>query len=242
MASSIGHLELDFEDNKLIDIRHEYILLDERVKEDKNMLDMLSNDEILKKHSEYLEKVVGETLIDLHRGSSFYGTMDFLLLDAMRKATGLDIAFSNGWRYGGAIEKGKLNRRNLYQIVPMDPPIMTTEMAGLEICEMLEENLESTFSAEPFKQMGGYIKRNSGLKIYFKVENPRGHKIQKVFVGDEELSFDRIYKVAYVTRQGVPERFGKNHKEFGKSSIKSMEELLAEKPYDREDVDSYIPV
>lgn len=242
LASSIGYLELEIEDKILTNVKHEYIVLEETIKEDPEMLKMLDEDEILNKYREYLEEVVGETKIDLHRASSFYGTMDYLLCDAIKSATGADIVFSNGWRYGGAISKGKLKRRNLYQIVPMDPPIMTVEITGEEIFKLLEDNLESTISTEPFKQMGGYIKRNSGLKVYFKIENPYGHRVQRIFVGDSVLDSKKTYKVAYVTRQAVPETFGKNHGEFGKNAIEVMENYLLENPYDREDLDSYIPV
>ena len=153
LASSMGWLKLEIEDRKIAQIHHEYIVLDASIAEDPELSQMLKEDEILSAHREYLEETVGETKIDLHRGSSFYGTMDYLLLDAMRAAAGTEIAFSNGWRYGGAVPKGELKRRNLYQIVPMDPMIRTAELTGQEIFDMLEDNLESTFSAEPFKQM-----------------------------------------------------------------------------------------
>lgn len=242
LATSIGYLELEFNGNRLTNVAHQYIVLDSDIKEDQAFLNMLENDEVLNKYKAYLDQEVGETCIDLHRGSSFYGTADYLLLDAMRRVTGLAIAFSNGWRYGGAVKRGKLTRRNLYQIVPMNPIIMTADITGAEIHEMLEENLESTFSCKPFKQMGGYIKRTSGLTVYFKLENPVNQKIQRIFVGDEELDEEKIYKVAYVTRQAVSEKYGKNHMETGIKSIEAMEELLKDAPYDRDDVNSYIPV
>lgn len=241
LASSIGYLRLDV-DRGIQKIEHEYILLDESVEQDREMLDMLKEDEILGKFSEDLEERVGRSAIDLHRGSSFYGTMDFLLLDAMREATGLPIAFSNGWRYGGAIKKGELTRRDLYQIVPMDPMIRSAKLTGQELFDLLEDNLESTFSAEPFKQMGGYIKRNAGLKVYFKLENPYGQRIQRVFTETEELDPDNLYEVAYVTTQAVPGNIGRDHRDRGIHAVEAMEQLLSQAAYDRRDLDSYIPV
>ncbi len=242
LATSIGYLELSLEEKTLKDVSHKFIVLDETIKEDETIISMLENDPILLESKTYLDVEVGESKIDLHRGSSFSSTMDYLLLDAMRYLTSLDIAFSNGWRYGGGIKAGKLSRRHLYQIVPMDPAIMTAELTGEEIFNMLEANLEATFSCEPFKQMGGYIKRNSGLKIYFKLENPKGQRIQRIFVKDQELDYHKTYKVAYVTRQAVPEIFGKNHQTFGKNAIEAMELFLKEKPFQRDDTESYIPV
>lgn len=242
LATSIGYLKIDFEDGRLDKVEHEFVLLDENVKEDTEIIEMLNQDKILNEYKEYLNQEVGETLIDLHRGSSFYGSMDYLLLDSMRHATGLDIAFSNGWRYGGAIAKGKLSLRNLFQIVPMNPVIMSADLTGKEIQQMLEDNLESTFSCVPFKQMGGYIKRNSGLKIYFKLENPVGQKIQRIFVNDEEIDHEKVYTVAYVTRQAVSEKYGSNHKDLQIKSIEAMQQYLKVQPYNRTDFESYIPV
>ncbi len=70
---------------------------------------------------------------------------------------------------------------DLYNMIPMDPPVSTTELTGEELRDMLEENLERTFSCDPYRQMGGYVKRCLGLTVYFKIENPAGQRIQKIF-------------------------------------------------------------
>jgi len=80
---------------------------------------------------------------------------------------------------------------------------------------MLEANLESTFSANPMAQMGGYVKRCFGLQVYIKIENPKGTRIQQLFAGDELVEAEKYYKVSFVTSQGVPEEFGRNRKDTG---------------------------
>ena len=241
LASSLGFLRLKV-DQGIQSIRHEYVVLDKTIPQDRGMLAMLRKDKVLASFANELDTPVGSSRVDLHRGSSFFGTMDYLLLDAMREATGLPIAFSNGWRYGGAVKKGKLTRRHLYTIVPMNPMIRSAELTGQEIIDMLEENLESTFSTQPFQQMGGYIKRCAGLRIYFKLENPYGQRIQRVFAGDKEVDPRALYQVAYVTRQAVPERYGKKHKDVGIKAVEAMEQLLRKGPYNRKDLETYIPV
>lgn len=241
LASSLGFLRLQV-DQGIQSIHHEYVVLDKTIPQDRGMLAMLRKDKVLASFAKELDTPVGSSRVDLHRGSSFYGTMDYLLLDAMREATGLPIAFSNGWRYGGAVKKGKLTRSHLYTIVPMNPMIRSAELTGQEIIDMLEDNLESTFSTQPFQQMGGYIKRSAGLRIYFKLENPYGQRIQRVFAGDKEVDSRALYQVAYVTRQAVPERYGKKHKDAGIKAVEAMEQLLRKGPYDRKDLETYIPV
>ena len=241
LTSSMGMLRLEV-DKGIKKLEHEFIYLDQTIEQDPQMLDMFEQDKILQAYKKDLDVKVGESKIDLHRGSSFYGTMDYLLLEAIQEASGLDIAFSNGWRYGGAIKKGDLSRRDLYAIVPMDPEIQTAKLTGQELFDLLEDNLESTFSTQAFKQMGGYIKRNVGLRIFFKLENPYGQRIQQVFVGDQRLQLDKSYEVAYVTPQAVPANVGSDHRSTGLYTIDAMEKLLAKRAYVRQDFDSYIPV
>jgi hypothetical protein len=82
------------------------------------------------------------------------------------------------------------------------------ELTGEELWIMMEENLENTFSRNPYRQMGGYVKRCSGLNIYFKIESPAGNRIQDFFVGGKRLNRRRTYRVCFLTAQGVPSRFG----------------------------------
>jgi hypothetical protein len=87
---------------------------------------------------------------------------------------------------------------------------------------MLEENLERTFSADPFKQLGGYVKRANGLTAYIKVENPPGTRIQKLFVGDEEVQPEKNYRAAYLTVQAVPAKYGRNRKDLPQDAHEVM--------------------
>jgi 2',3'-cyclic-nucleotide 2'-phosphodiesterase (5'-nucleotidase family) len=137
---------------------------------------------------------------------------DTLLLDAILDATNADVAFANGWRYGAPIPAGPITVEAISNLAPMDTEISLAELSGTEILQMMEENLERTFSREPFGQMGGYVKRCAGMRIYFKVENPRGTRVQKIFIGGEELDGTRVYRAAYITSQAVPVKFGSNHR------------------------------
>ena len=91
---------------------------------------------------------------------------------------------------------------------------------------MMEENLEHTFSRDPYKQMGGYVKRCSGLNIYFKIENPEGKRIQEFFVKGKRLNRSKKYSVCFITSQGIPEKYGENRKSLEISAIDALEEYL----------------
>jgi 2',3'-cyclic-nucleotide 2'-phosphodiesterase (5'-nucleotidase family) len=169
---------------------------------------------------------VGETATALNRGTTLETTMDNFLLQALLENTGAQLAFSNGWRYGAPIIPGKITLNDLYNIIPMNPPISTVELTGEEIVAMLEENLERTFARDPYDQMGGYVKRSLGFNACIKIENPPGLRVQQVFVGDEELQPGRHYTAAFVTEQGVAGKYGRNRKHHTERSIDALRAYL----------------
>ncbi len=92
---------------------------------------------------------------------------------------------------------------------------------------MMEENLERTFSRDPYKQMGGYVKRCLGLNIYFKVENPDGKRIQEFFIDGERLNRSKAYTACFVTAQGVPESYGTDRRVLDICAVDALKEYLA---------------
>lgn len=92
--------------------------------------------------------------------------------------------------------------------------------------EMMEENLERTFSRDAYRQMGGYTKRCRGVNVYCKIENPEGARIQEFFAEGERLELERTYKVAFVTEQGVPERYGRNRRTLELKAIPALRRYL----------------
>jgi len=125
-------------------------------------------------NAEELSAVVGETAMALDRSTALEATMDTFLLHALRTAADTQLAFSNGWRYGAPILPGSVTLNELYNSVPMNPPITTVEFTSAELVAMIEENLERTYAADPYQQMGGYVKRCLGLRAYVKIKDPTG--------------------------------------------------------------------
>ena len=137
------------------------------------------------------------------------------------------MAFSNGWRYGAPVPPGPVTLNDLWNIIPVNPPVSVTNLTGDEIWTMLEENLEHTFARDPYDQMGGYVKRCMGLNLYFKVENDAGHRIQELFVEGQPVRPDRVYRAAFVTTQGVPERYGTDREDLDVRAIEALRRYLA---------------
>jgi len=224
-GSFLGRLDLEIVDGQITDYQHQLIEVEASIQPD-SIVDKLVI-RALAPYTKQLSEVVGETATALNRGTSMETTMDNFLLQALLESAGTQLAFSNGWRYGAPIVPGNITLNDLYNIIPMNPPVSTVELSGDDIKEMLEENLERTFSCDPYRQMGGYVKRCLGLTVYFKIENPSGQRIQQLFAGDEEVQPDNYYTAAFVTMQGVPQKYGRNRENRPERAIEAMRTYLA---------------
>jgi hypothetical protein len=156
--------------------------------------------------------------------------MDNFLLQAVAEAAGTRIAFSNGWRYGAPIPPGPVTVNDLWNIVPPNPPVSTVELTGQEMWDMIEDNLEHTLAADPYQQMGGYVKRCLGLTLYVKFENPAGSRIQQCFIGSEELKRDGILHGGLRDDSRRAERYGRNRRDLELQAIDALKRYCAAHP------------
>jgi len=219
-GSFLGRLDLEVEDRRVKSYQHKLITIRKDLTPHPEMEEMVNH--AMDPHREMLGEVVGETQTYLHRNTILESTMDNFLLKSILKETGSQVAFSNGWRYGAPIPPGPVTMEDLWNIIPVNPPVSTVKISGKEIWEMLEVNTELTFSRDPYQQMGGYLKRFMGLNLYLKLENPAGERIQQIFIQGKPVKPDTIYHAAFVTSQGVPPTYGQNRSD---SEVKAVDAL-----------------
>lgn len=226
-GSFIGRLDLEVDGGHIIDFRHALLVIEEKIQPDGVVQDLVN--EALLPYREELSQVVGHTSIALNRNTMLESTMDNLLLQSLVDLTDAQIAFANGWRYGAPVPPGPVTLNDLWNIIPVNPPISVVELTGNEIRAMLEENLEHTFARDPYRQMGGYLKRTLGLNLYIKAENPKGHRIQELFVRGHRIRDDQFYEAAFVTAQGVPEKYGSKRRDLDLDAIEGLRKYLAKR-------------
>lgn len=224
-GSFVGRLDLTVSGRKVMDVRHELLCVDEQIASDPEMARRVQ--EAVAPHRGFLDQVVGQTRSPLDRATSLEATMDNVLLDAMASAAGTQLAFSNGWRYGAPILPGAVTMEHLWNIVPTAPPISTIDLTGDELRAMLEANLERTYAADAYCQMGGFVKRCRGLNLYFKMENPKGHRIEDLLIGGSPIQGGRVYHAAMLGEQGVPKKYGSNRQKTGVDAIQALQQLFA---------------
>ncbi len=223
-GSFVGRLDLEIENKKVVDFKHDLLTIEKNIVEDEEVKALI--EKVINPYRDKLNEVLGYTEIALHRNFILESTMDNFLLDSLLDLTGAEMAFSNGWRYGAPIIPGPITRNDLWNIIPVNPPVSTVKLSGKELWEMMEINLERTFARNPYDQKGGYVKRAAGINLYFKIENPAGERIQKLFVQGKEVDFERIYDVVFVTSQGVRSKFGSDRKQLDINAIENLERYL----------------
>ncbi len=213
-GSFVGRLDLKISNNRIHNFTHQLIPIEENIQPNAAIHDMI--DKVLtKSQRSMLETIVGQTRSGLSRWRSLESTMDNLILQACQEASGVDLAFSNGWRYGVPIPPGDVTINDLWNMIPENPFISICDITGAELWQMMEDNLENTYSRDPYRQMGGYVKRCLGLHIHFKVENPYRKRIQEFYVHGKSLNKTKTYQACFLTVQGIPEHYGTNRHQLG---------------------------
>jgi 2',3'-cyclic-nucleotide 2'-phosphodiesterase (5'-nucleotidase family) len=223
-GSFLGRLDLEIESQRIIDFEHQLLIVEEAIEPDKTVQALV--DEVLSPYREELNQVVGVTSTALHRNTMLESTMDNLLLQSLLEHTGAQVAFSNGWRYGAPVRPGPITLNDLWNIIPVNPPLSLVKLTGDEIQTMLEENLEHTFASNPYHQMGGYLKRIRGMNIYIKIENAAGSRIQELFVHGQRVKMDRVYAVTFVTAQAVPPKYGTDRTNLEIHAVEALQRYI----------------
>ncbi len=219
-GSFLGRLDLKVNGGRIVEFSHKLIEVDERINPDPEIEDLINA--LMKPHRELLSEVLGIVETPLHRYRVLESTMDNFLLKSLMHLTGAQMAFSNGWRFGAPIVPGNITINDLWNIIPVNPPIQTCKLTGDELWNMMEENLERTFSRDPFQQMGGYVKRCMGLNLYFKIENDYGHRIEDLFIQGERINLGKEYDVCFVTSQGVGQEYGTDRKKLEINAVEAL--------------------
>lgn len=224
-GSFVGRLDLTVEGGKVMDVTHALICTDDAIAEDPDMAQRVRD--TLAPHRDLLDTVVGQVRSPLDRATSLEASMDNVLLDAIGSVADTRLAFSNGWRYGAPVLPGNVTMEHLWNIVPTNSPISTIELMGHELRAMLEANLERTYSADAYCQMGGFVKRCRGLNMYFKMENPKGHRIEDLLIDGAAVVDSRIYHAAMLGEQGVPAKYGSNRKKLDVQAVEALRLLFS---------------
>jgi 2',3'-cyclic-nucleotide 2'-phosphodiesterase (5'-nucleotidase family) len=149
------------------------------------------------KLDESLNVEIGTTEVPLDsRRNSVRGeetAMGNLIADAMRAATGAEIAITNGGgiRADRTYEAGTmLTRRDVLTELPFGNVTVVTELPGSQVLAALENGVSQVENG------AGRFPHVSGIAFAFDASAEAGKRVSEVMLGDQPLDLDKVYKVA----------------------------------------------
>ena len=223
-GSYLTRLDLEIANGRVCAFRHELIA----VKEDDECNAAVAEivEESLRPHRKRTDEPAGETDTLLHRGTVLESPTDNLITHSYLFSTGAEVALSHGWRFGTPVPPGQITVGDLWQMIPTNPELFTVQLTGNELRSMLEASLERTFAGDALRQAGGYIMRFAGMRAVVRLNNPAGHRIQRLEVGESIAEPDRTYTVVGAGEQSAPQAHERTMS--GVSAIESLRSYLAQ--------------
>lgn len=202
-GSFVGRLDVTVQDGTIIDYTYELVTIDaEQFPEDEKVKQVVMD--ARKPYESRMQQVVGRTETPLYRYSILEAPFDDMVTDALRAYTGVDIAFSNGFRFGAPITPGEITEEHLWQFLPEEVNVQTGKVTGQQIWDYMESELQKVFAVNPADRVGGWVVRFSGMNLVFTAGNPQGRRIQSITVGGAPLNRMKVYTIASYHRPGDP--------------------------------------
>jgi 2',3'-cyclic-nucleotide 2'-phosphodiesterase (5'-nucleotidase family) len=157
--------------------------------------------QLVRKYEQQLDREMGqpigtaETAMDSHAATLRLreAAIGNLVADAIRGATGADVALVNGGGLRGNKEYpagSRITARDIFSEMPFGNVVLVLEARGADIRAMLEHGLSRAGT-----EFGGFP-QVSGVKVVFDPAKPAGQRIESILVGGAPLEPDRTYRLA----------------------------------------------
>ncbi len=144
---------------------------------------------IVKTYSDLVKKpfaaMVGETTVDLVAGRTSETNLGNLVADAMREDSGAQIAFENSGGIRANIPSGKITMEQLYNVLPFDNVIVSMNLAGARVKEVLEQGGAGEFG----------LLQMSGINVTYDLSRPSGDRVTKAEINGKPLDPGKTYTV-----------------------------------------------
>jgi 2',3'-cyclic-nucleotide 2'-phosphodiesterase (5'-nucleotidase family) len=129
-------------------------------------------------------KVIGTATADLARDSTGESDLGDVVTDAMREASGAEIAFQNGGGIRADILQGPITVEAVFTMLPFEDDLVTMDLTGEQIKELLEKSILS----ENMLQV-------SGIRIEYDLSKPAGAKVVSAEVAGKPVEPQATYRV-----------------------------------------------
>lgn len=151
-------------------------------------------DEVEAANSEVTSVVIGETKVKLdgereqvRAGETNLGN---ILTDAMIKASGADLAITNGGGIRASIDVGKITKLDVITVLPFGNQLTVIEVKGEDIVKALEHGTSS------YPETKGAFPQVGGMTFTLDLSKEVGNRVTDVMIQGEPIDLNRYYKLA----------------------------------------------
>jgi 5'-nucleotidase / UDP-sugar diphosphatase len=139
-----------------------------------------------------LHRVIGETKVELdgHHVRERETNLGDFVTDVMREAAGAEVGLINGGTIRTSIAQGKIEVKNIYDVLPFDNYLVAIRLTGAQLQQALEHGVSRL--GEP----SGSFPQVSGLTFTYSRSAPAGSRVKEVTVGGCPLDLQTEYVVA----------------------------------------------
>ena len=137
-----------------------------------------------------IDKVVGRTLVGLHRSNfsdeimpaAVEGSSGDFLADVFRDQAGADIGQFRGFRYGTHIRPGPVKLEDLYHYIAVGPQVAKITITGQQLKNNIEVSANGSFNPDPFKWTGGWLNAYGGVRMNLDPYKAQGSRASNIMV------------------------------------------------------------
>jgi 2',3'-cyclic-nucleotide 2'-phosphodiesterase (5'-nucleotidase family) len=180
-------LQVDPQRRKIVSFTNSLIpVTDETAKPDPEIERIIAP--IVSEANERTSAFVGESRVNLthDRRKVLETVLGNVLTDAMREATGCEIALQNAGGIRDQIAKGTITYGDLYRVLPFDKYVVSMTLTGSQIKSLLESSA---------RRSKGNL-HVSGLTMDIDPKGQPGRKVSNIKVNGEPLQMRTVYTVA----------------------------------------------
>jgi 5'-nucleotidase / UDP-sugar diphosphatase len=146
-------------------------------------------------HAARLEEVIARVVAPIGRNYRSESPFDRLAGEYMCQELDAEIAFLPGVGYGITLVPGPLTREALFTLLPHPAEVVTLELTGAQVLEVLEQSATNQKPGDPRRIVGGLV-QTAGLRWTVDYSQPAGHRIRDVSVRGRAVDPERRYRAA----------------------------------------------
>lgn len=182
----VGRADIKISKGHLTEMRSALIPVDNSVEIDPEIAELVTG--YARRLGEELEKTVGVAVVHLEGERNSVRNRETnlgdLITDAMRTATGADVAITNGGSIRSSIDRGEITTKEILTALPFGGQLVTMNLTGRQIAGVLDRAANLSPGSGAFLQVSGVSYRMAAGKA------------KNVRIAGQPLDEKRSYRVA----------------------------------------------